>query len=226
MHAGCLLIHGFGGDLSEIQPLESFLTSQGIVVQCVALPGHTGIRKDLGSADHLDWIASAQDALDTLQKRCDTPFIIGFSMGGLIAANLACDTRVAGIALLSSPIFCWDKKRILRNVLSDLKSRERSHIAHYLHSTVKFPLRALLQFNLLLKKTKKRLSLVTCPVFIAQGLLDDTVSPQSAEYLRRFTSASQKTVKYYARSSHLICHSADRQALFNDLLTYMAEVEG
>lgn len=217
METGCLLIHGFGGDISEVMPLESYLKAQGITVQTVALRGHTGRRRDMNSAGRQDWIASAQDGLVKLKETCDAVFIIGFSMGGLIAANLACDNQVSGIAVLNSPVFCWDKKRILGNIIDDLKSRERGHITHYLQSTVKFPLRSLLEFKRLLKQTKGRLSQVTCPVFIAQGLLDDTVSPSSARYLLKHFGSSHKTLKYYGRSSHLICHGPDCLPLFGDL---------
>ncbi len=221
-NTGCLLIHGFGGDLSEIDPLACLLKEQGFTIRCFQLPGHTGKRRDLGRADHLDWIAAAQNELEELQKSCEKVFIIGFSMGGLIAANLACDNTVTGIATLNSPIFCWNKRQILRNILKDFKSGEQDHLPRYLHSVVKFPLNALLQFNRLLRKTKKRLREVSCPVFIAQGLQDDTVSPKSAAYLLRTIGSHLKTIRYYKHSGHLICCGPDRYALFRDLMAFMS----
>lgn len=226
MIPGCLLIHGFGGDISEIEPLESCLNDQGITVKCSELKGHTGLRRDLSQVEYLDWITSAQDDLDELGKGCNTLFIIGFSMGGLIAANLACNNRVAGIAMLNSPIYCWNKRQIISNIVHDLKNQQNSYISRYLHSTVKFPIRALLQFNLLLKRTKYLLGHLKCPLFIGQGLLDDTVSPKSAEYIRKNSGSSHKTVRYYRNSNHLICHGPDSRILFTDLMGFILNHKG
>lgn len=224
MNPGCLLIHGFGGDVSEVKPLQSYLNEKGFTVKCSHLDGHTGVREDLRHVDCLDWIASAQDDLEDLKAECDCLFIIGFSMGGLIAANLAVNNKVVGIATLNSPIYCWHKRQILSNILQDLKQSKHGHISHYLESTVKFPIQALLQFNLLLKRTKVLLHYVKCPVFIAQALKDDTVSPKSAEYIRRQLGSDHKEVKYYEESGHLICHGPDRQVLFNDLHQFITHL--
>jgi carboxylesterase len=226
MTVGCLLIHGFGGDISEIQPLHDYLMDHGITLKCSELKGHTGLRSDLRKVDYQDWIASARRDLESLTESCEAVFIIGFSMGGLIAANLACNNRVAGIATLNSPIYCWNKRLIIRNIIEDLKTNEQGHISHYLKSTVKFPLRALLQFNLLLKRTKVLLKDLKCPLLIAQGLCDDTVSPKSADYILRKAGSVQKTIRYYGNSGHLICHGPDRDILFKDLLEFITDHAG
>lgn len=223
MKTGCLLIHGFGGDISEVAPLAQLLRDQGFTVRCFRLPGHTGERRDLKRADHMAWIASAQKELNTLQNSCGRVFIIGFSMGGLIAANLACENEVAGIATLNSPIYCWHKRQIFRNVLTDLKTGKRHYLPRYLHSAVKFPTRALMEFNRLLRITKKRLKDIPCPLFIAQGLEDDTVSPRSAAYILKAAGSPIKTICYYKHSDHLICRGHDLLALFRDLTGFMAE---
>ncbi len=219
---GVLLIHGFGGDVSEVAPLAAHLRQRGFTVVTPVLSGHGQGRRALGASGWRDWIASARAGLEALNREADRAVVIGFSMGGLIAVNLALAHPLAGIAALNSPIYCWNKRQILANVLQDLRAGSREHIRHYAASGVKFPLRTLAHFQRLLHATKGRLGAVGCPLFIAQGLLDDTVSPRSAAYLYRHAGSPAKTLRHYPGSGHLICHGPDSEALFRDLEAFLA----
>jgi len=216
-----LLIHGFGGDVSEVAPLAAHLRHRGYRVATPVLSGHGQGRRALRASGWRDWIASARAGLEELRDETDRVVVIGFSMGGLIAANLALEYPLAGIAMLNAPIFCWNKRQILANVLQDLKTGRREHIRHYAASGVKFPLRTLAHFQRLLFSTKGRLRAVQCPVFIAQGLLDDTVLPRSGDYLYRHAGSTVKTLRCYPNSSHLICHEPDSEVLFQDLECFL-----
>lgn len=44
---GCLILHGFGGDVKEVAPLAACLIDQEYKVLCPSLKGHTGRREDL-----------------------------------------------------------------------------------------------------------------------------------------------------------------------------------
>jgi carboxylesterase len=57
---GCLIIHGFGGNIEEIKPLKQYLDRQGFTTICPQLKGHTGRRRDLGKYGYTDWIESAE----------------------------------------------------------------------------------------------------------------------------------------------------------------------
>ncbi len=220
-NTGILLIHGFGGSVSEVEPLGAFLREKGFTVLFTRLSGHGGSRAELRRTSGKAWIESAQRDLDALRQEADQVFILGFSLGGLIAVNLAVDNPVAGIATLNSPIYCWHKRQILRNTAQDLRSGGRAHIRHYLESTVKFPWQTLLNFQRVLHTTKGRLSELRCPLFIAQGLLDDTASPRSGDYILTHAGSKDKRLCRYSASGHLICHEPDSEALFRDLSDFI-----
>lgn len=222
---GVLLIHGFGGDISEVAPLSDSLKARGYTVASAELRGHGGCRKELRASDWRGWVASAQEALEVLKQEADLIFIIGFSMGGLIAVNLAIDNPVMGIATLNSPIYCWHKRQIAKNTLEDLKQGSREHIRHYLASGVKFPWQTLLNFQRLLYHTKKRLKELQCPIFVAQGMVDDTVSPRSAAYIFRRVGSSEKRLRRYPHSGHLICYEPDSAQLFSDLREFIESAQ-
>ena len=123
---GCLIIHGFGGNYDEISPLADHLKSRGYKVACPALAGHTGRRCDLKKAGYTDWIKSAERGFLDLAHRCQTVYIIGFSMGGLIAFNLALQHKVAGIVTINTPIYYWDVRKILSNIIKGLTGGGRA----------------------------------------------------------------------------------------------------
>jgi carboxylesterase len=56
---GCLIIHGFGGDYSEVSALAEHLNGLGYPISCPQLAGHTGKREDLRRVTYRDWISPA-----------------------------------------------------------------------------------------------------------------------------------------------------------------------
>jgi carboxylesterase len=86
--------------------------------------GHMGSRKDLAFIKYTEWIKSVELSLIELQAQYERVVIIGFSMGGLIAVNLATKYEVDGIITLNTPIYHWDIKRIIKNIISDINKRD------------------------------------------------------------------------------------------------------
>jgi carboxylesterase len=204
---GCLIIHGFGGNYEEVSPLANRLKKAGYKVVCPALAGHTGRRRDLKKAGHADWILSAERGLLDLASRCRSVYIVGFSMGGLIAFNLALKHQVAGIVTINTPIYYWDLRKILSNIVKGLNGGGFAPIRRYLRAVVKFPLKALICFRILLTRTKPLINDITCPVLVTQGLDDDTTRADSARYIFESVSSEIKRIKYYQNAGHLMLHS-------------------
>src|SRR4051794_9655664 len=97
---GCLCIHGFTGAPYEVEPLANYLqrhTDWKIVVPL--LPGH-GDTLSLKDSTCTDWIDCAEIALQKLFEECEKVYVIGFSMGGLIAAYLTARYSISKLVLL------------------------------------------------------------------------------------------------------------------------------
>lgn len=223
MKTGVLIIHGFAGNTGEVEPLKVYLEEKGYIVKVPELKGHTNKLQDLWRVTYKDWIMSAETELDELLKVNENVVIIGFSMGGLIATQLSVKYNPIAICTLSTPIYHWDIKRIIINVWQDINHFQNKSIRRYYRS-LKIPLRALINFKILLRKTKIVLKKVRCPVFVAQGLLDDTVQSRSAEFIFNNLSADFKEKKYYKNSGHLICLGSDNEELFEDIDEFICKV--
>jgi hypothetical protein len=70
------------------------------------------------------------------------------------------------VVTLNAPIFYWDIKRIVLNIIEDIRKGKPENIKHYIRSGGSFPLSALLNFRKLLNKTKPKIKEVQCPVLL------------------------------------------------------------
>lgn len=219
--AGFLLLHGFGGNIEELRPLAAYLKKHSYRVECPPLKGHTGKREDLKKCTYQDWIASAQEGYDKLRTKCETLFLVGFSMGGLIAFQIAVKNRVDAVITLNTPIYYWDLKRVAINLFDDVRLREFNNIRRYIDSSRSLPFNAMLNFRLLLSRTKPILKEVTCPMFTAQALKDDTVRKSSADYIYSHAGSSCRKLEFYEESGHLILWSNEAEKVIKDILDFI-----
>ena len=86
-----LLIHGFTGAPPEMRLVADYLNQRGVTISAPLLPGHGTTVQDMNRCRWTDWTDHVQQALSDLQKRCQTAFVGGLSMGSLLALFLAAD---------------------------------------------------------------------------------------------------------------------------------------
>lgn len=102
---GCLLVHGYGGSPFEMEGIESALVGAGFAAHTVCLPGHGPGYEDFRKYRFSHWLAHAEKEYKALAEKHERIALIGFSMGGVIALNLASRFPVAGVVALSAPVF-------------------------------------------------------------------------------------------------------------------------
>ena len=147
---GCLIIHGFGGTTSDVEPLSGYLKSKGFITFCPVLKGHTGKKELLDRVSYIEWIKSVENGLNYLKTKCKDIVIIGFSMGGLIGVNLAVKFKFLGIVTIDTPIYFGDMKNIYYNILIDFKTGSFNNVKRYMKLSSSFPISALINFRLLI----------------------------------------------------------------------------
>ncbi|MPW25881.1 alpha/beta fold hydrolase [Alkalibaculum sp. M08DMB] len=221
---GYLLIHGFGGNINEVAPLADFLKEGGYIVLCPVLKGHTGKRSDLSKYSYQDWILSVKNSYDELSISCEEIYMVGFSMGGLIALELSSQLSVNAIVTLNTPIYFWDFKNILLYIFHDIKNLKLNNTIRYIQSCTSFPIKSLINFRLLLFNTKRSLSNVKCPLLIIQSLKDDAVKAISANYIYEHVSSEDTNIKFYNESGHLILWSKAANNVIKDIYAFFEDV--
>lgn len=199
---GVLLIHGFAGDINEIELLRDHLTEKGYLVECPLLAGHGGTKKELSKTTYRDWIATAESAGIELSKRCSSIVAVGFSMGGLIAVNLS-HLGFAGIVTVNTPYYYWNHRIIAANLREDFRYYGKKYLAASMDKSLK----SMIEFQKLLTKTKPMFGEITCSALVVQALDDDTVHKKSAEHIYN-KLRGEKTYFELQRGGHIIFQSS------------------
>ncbi|WP_374722294.1 alpha/beta hydrolase [Peribacillus tepidiphilus] len=224
---GCLCIHGFTGAPFEVEPLANYLrkhTNWKIVVP--TLPGH-GENASLKGIKYTDWVECAEKELLQLLKECEEVYLIGFSMGGMIACYLTSKYPVKKLVLLSAAAKYINPKRLaldMKDLITDLfygKVKENEFYLRFKNKIMKTPISATLQFRNLVASYSKALKEVRVPTFIAQGKSDSIVPPKSAEYLYRIIPATYKKLFWVDEAKHLICHCEGKETLFREIYVFL-----
>jgi carboxylesterase len=224
---GCLCIHGFTGAPSEVDPLVQFLKNETDWKLAVpTLPGH-GDTLELKGVEFEQWITHAEQELEVLLQCCEKVYVVGFSMGGMIASYLAVRFPVEKLVLLSAAAYYVNPKQLLVDMglmLKDLYRgtlQENELFLRYRRKIKETPLAATLQFRKLVHFIRPQLTQVSVPTFIAQGEIDGVVPPKTAQYLYNHIGSTSKKLLYLKNSKHLICHCEERNDLFENILSFL-----
>ena len=223
---GCLIIHGFGGGLFEIESLADYLKERDYITACPKLKGHTGIGKDMKTADYKDWIKSAEAELIKLMEKTENIALIGFSMGGLIAVNLACKYDIKTIVTINTPIYYWNLYRVGLNVLDDCKNRRTNNIKRYLKAKNASPAISMINFLRLLNSTKTKLADINCPVLILQTKDDDTTRLKSTNYIYDNIKSEEKRIILYEKGGHQVLLSPYKDKIIIDIEKFLDSRNG
>lgn len=102
-------LHGFAGYPGELSLPASVLHKEGYSVFVPRLPGHGTNSDDFNTTTHRDWIRKAVDAYEDLKAVYDQVYVMGHSMGGLLALLLAENFPVEKLVLFA-PAVCISAK--------------------------------------------------------------------------------------------------------------------
>lgn len=225
---GCLIIHGYTGGPYEVNPLAKYLeqhTNWYVVVP--TLPGH-GENLTLENASYRKWLKAAEKSLRELKDEYDEIYLIGFSMGGMIAAYLAAKYNVDKLVLLAPAGKFFSLKQVFLDFGSLVKDGVRGNLdqndiyIRFKRKLGKVPFRANIEFIKLVRHTRGYLKNVKTPVLIAQGQQDDVIPVKSANYLDKEINSPQKEIVLFERSDHQICLGDDKDTLNSMVYDFLA----
>jgi len=227
MKTGVLFIHGYTGAPYEVEPFVDYVQARtDWLVSVVTLPGH-GEQLELTEMLAEDWTMEAEIAIRKLMPQVDRLYVVGFSMGGLIAMYLSLRYPVERLVLLSAAakyIAPGQMLQDIREITVDLLKKQADQNPVYMryHQKVgKTPLRSAYQFTRVLKLVEPYYSKITIPVCLVQGKKDGIVPFQAAEYLYEQLGSEQKVLIFSEGGKHHICYSDDCEDWFAQALAFL-----
>ena len=234
---GCLLIHGFTGAPTEMRPLGEFLADQGYSVLGPRLAGHGTQIEDMNRMTWGDWSNSVLDGWHLLQPLTDKIFILGLSMGGVLALYHASFLPAAGVVSLSTPFQIEPSLRLtflplLSNFIpyaekgkSDWQDPEAVE-AHF--SYARYPTKAILQLNKLLEDMRKSLPKVTMPALLMHAIKDAGVIPENMDLIYKNLGTAQEDKKkiLLKNSGHVVTRDMEKELVFKSIHEFIQQVLG
>ncbi len=209
---GVLLFHGFTATTAEVRLLGETLHAAGYTISGPLLPGHGTTPQEMNRCRWQDWTRAAAQAYRQLAARCETVFVAGESMGGLLTLFLGSEyPEIAGLAVfapalmipsrvvplvapLLAPLMPLQKKA--EGLVSAADARWKGYNVN--------PSRAAVQLFRLQRQVRSRLSRITQPILIVHGRLDETVHPAGPEIIHQQVSSAVKELRYLDHSGHCV----------------------
>jgi carboxylesterase len=212
----CLLLHGFTGGPYDLEPLAAELERGGTRCVLPLLPWNGQQLPQTRRVHWSDWVQAAEEEARRIAVKEQLFDVVGFSMGGLLAAYIATRYPVRKLVMLNAAVI-YISPHFPREFAARIRQGDRSHL-NKMRGT---PLRATWQFTRLVKHLKPELPKVQVPALIAQSERDQVIHPLSAQYLYGKLSGP-KELHYFPKSNHMICHGPDAPELFRVVKRFLA----
>jgi len=234
----CLFLHGFTSTPQTLREVAGVLNRRGITCRAPLLPGHGTHVTDLNGRSWHELEASAERELLALCHSYQKVLIVGESSGATIAIRLAAKhkDKVAGVVSVGGAlVFPFDK--VARTILPIYKHispmQRKIKVADVcdrkaLRERVAYRFIPMHMFHRLLQYAQLAiadLSDLEAPFLIMHAKQDHSVSPRSAEIMRKRVGSRYKKVIWYSRSYHNLLIDLEKQRVFKDIEHFVKRIE-
>ncbi|QFS84020.1 Thermostable monoacylglycerol lipase [Roseivivax sp. THAF40] len=209
---GVLFLHGFTSTPQSVRAVARRLhESTQATVMGPLLAGHGTVPEDLARTGHLDWVRSAEGALDTLRGRCDRVIIGGLSLGATIALNIAARRPgdIDGVFSINgstglyrpevvAPLYAEDAAEFVPGIGSDIARHGVREVCYD-----RIPRSTLQHRFLLTNATGALLPLLRSRLLILQSRTDNVVAPANATTIACAAGSDDIRMVWLSRSLHV-----------------------
>lgn len=228
---GVLILHGFTGSRATVEAIVPRAEALGLPWRLPQLRGHWTRPEDLVGVTYADLLADAAAALAELRAVTQRVAVVGLSVGGLLALNLALDhaSDVESLAVLAPALRYVHPLSGVSTLLAPFIKTwagdpaggfaDKSLVARADNYT-SFPTATFVSIYRAGRQVEARLPRVTAPLLVIGARNDKVVQPRCAQIVYDRAGSTQKELAWFERSGHemlLDCEAdavADRIGLF------------
>lgn len=229
MHKAILLIHGFAGGNYDYGDLGNDLQIyRNFDVFTFTLPGHDKLK--INNVTKEDWIKAGENQIEKLIKNgYKTIYIIGHSMGGIIASHLASKYKEVKKLVLAAPAFKYlsfkdDKIDIVESIKKVPKLFKDYDSDTVISRILKTPVLTIKEFMDLAESHTDDVKNIKIPTLILYGTNDDLVPIDSVNYVYDNISSTSVTLIELENVTHEIFtsnrYTEIKKTIFNFFIGY------
>lgn len=216
---GVLLLHSFTSTTRDMKKLAEALHADGYSCYVPSYRGHGLPVEELLQTNPQHWWQDVVAGYETLKANGATTIsVIGVSLGGVFALKLAEAYDVHKVVIMSVPA-ARSADDLFERVLAyglnykKLIRTERDVLERELGELLEADRTPLKQFSTLIDDVMNDLQSITAPLHILYGKRDEPLYETSAAHIAAHVSSTEKLVKAYANSSHLMPLSRDKEEI-------------
>jgi len=216
--------------------LADVAQQMGLRVCAPLLPGHGTHVRDLGRTSFEDWVSAARSELDRLLAAGDV-IVAGLSLGATIAARLAADVKVKGLALLGNALWLhspypalWlslvepfpiPKSLWVPKLAPDIENPEKRR-EHLGYDAQLIP--AAVEVYRGGCSTRMRLGSITCPTLLMHGALDKVCPVENLERVAGLLGTPEVRRVVLERSGHIVTRDNDADVVAREFRSFLRQL--
>lgn len=219
-----LIVHGFAGGVYDFEGLTHELECiDEYDVFTFTLPGHDGVFKE--KITYNLWIKKAEEQVEyIMSKGYKKIYLIGHSMGGVIATYLATKYKSIKKLVLAAPAFEYFGYEHGKLSYSSLIHKPTKIVKQYgvrlaLNRVFKLPLGCVLELRKLVNEYYDCAKDIKIPTLILWGEEDNVVPKESIEYLEETIKKNRKII-YVKGSTHNLLKEDINNKLSNEIIKF------
>lgn len=253
MSRAILLIHGFLSEMNDFDIINDELAKRYDRVYRPVLPGHGDVNEcDYNKFNRADTFKVLLEAFDELKEQYDIIDVMGFSMGGALAAYLSSVRKFNKLILVSpanryfnpkslitstvyaTKIFFALEKSIIRknevdkeayyDMLNYFNGDRKASFGFTIRKYIKtYIWKAYKEFADIVKNCNKDLKEINNETLILWGKLDQLVPEKSIQELYSMCTNEKSRLVIFDEYTHLMLLSTNPQKIVKEILDFIDE---
>jgi carboxylesterase len=234
-----VLLHGFGDTPQTLAYLAERLHAAGWSVYVPVLPGHARTLREFGETRADAWLAFAREEFSRARARHRTVVLVGLSMGGALAAEIAADdAALPALVLLAPYLSVLPQVRRLarahrllsiatvylfgRSERSILDPDERRRNLGFGYTTP----RLLVELREVADRGREAAPRVLAPTLVVQSRNDHRISAADAETVFHLLGSREKRIVWVEESGHVVTVDYGRERTAEAVVAWLAQHSG
>ncbi len=227
-----LLLHGFTGTTADVRMLGRYLQKQGYTCHAPLYDGHGVPPEELLQTGPEDWWGNVRKGYEFLQENgYDEIAVAGLSLGGVFSLKIGYTLPIKGIVTMCAPMLAKTEESMYSNIITyaenykqlERKTAEviRHEMAHFKEQPTTIPK----ELAALFSEVENRLEDITTPLLVVQARKDEVIDPNSAQIIYERTASTEKALKWYEQSTHVITLGDEKEQLHEEVEQFLEKLD-
>ncbi|MFD1416855.1 alpha/beta hydrolase [Oceanobacillus jeddahense] len=227
-----LLLHGFTGHSADVRMLGRFLEKKGYTSHAPIYRGHGLPPEELIKSNPDQWWADVKAAFDHLKELGYQEIAVaGLSLGGVLGLKLAYSEKIKGMVTMCAPMFFDNEEKLTKGFrefskeFKQLEQKDETVIKEELDTIMDQSKNLFEGVRDTVNEVKSNIDMIYTPTFVVQAEKDEMINPDSANYIYDNVESTQKDMKWYANSGHVITMDKEKDQLHEDIYRFLESLD-